>query len=80
MPKSPNSTQISVTLSAKDRPVFNEIVKRAKQLGPRYTHSSFAGDILRWWHAQGCPAVSAQDQAMILAAQMAKSKDKTIVR
>jgi hypothetical protein len=70
MPKSEHSEQIAVTIGVGDRHIYEAIVARAARLGPRYRPASFVMDMLRWWDAQGQPAISPQDQAMMIAAKM----------
>lgn len=72
MPVGKNSTQFNVTIPKSDQRIMDEIQKRAAAL--RWSKSAYALEVWRWWYSQGCPAVSAQDQAMILAEQMAKTE------
>ncbi len=74
MPKAKDSTLIGVTVPKTDKALLAEMEKRAQALGSRWSVSGYGLEIWRWWHAQGCPAVSAQDQAMIIAGQMAATK------
>ncbi len=62
-----NSVQINVTAPKR----FADVID-GRRAGLRWTRSQFGLAIFEWWEAQGCPALSAADQAMILAAAIPK--------
>lgn len=74
MPRAKDSLQVNVTVSKADRAIADKMRERAESLGPRWSLAGYGLEIWRWWHLQGCPAVNAQDQAMILSKQMAATK------
>lgn len=77
MPLSPKSKQINITLGDADSELFRVIVDRSAARGPRYRPASFVTDVLRWWHSQGAPPVSAQDHWAMLGKQMAGKYPET---
>lgn len=63
-----NSTQVSVTLPKRFERIFDE-----RRDGLRWKRAQYAAAVIEWWEAQGCPPVSAADQANMLAKRVSKS-------
>lgn len=69
------SAQVTVVIPAGDVEIYRQIAARADSLG--WTRSQYSLAVLEWWRGQNYPAVSAQDQAMIVSKQMAATKRKS---